>query len=121
MSAGLEQRARELLAAEYERAGYDCNATAIREGVRTGDNDKWALRAIVAALAAPAADGWVLVPMVGTEVAADHPITCLNPTPTFDVVAVEVHSLGALARGENTCWFGVSMLAAAPQAQGEGK
>ena len=71
--------------------------------------------------AAPAADGWVLVPRIGTEVAADHPITCLNPTPTFDVVAVEVDSLGARARGENTCWFGVSMLAAAPQAQGEGK
>ena len=45
-SAGLEQRARELLAAEYKAAG------------RVYLGDAIAIRAIVAALSAPAADGW---------------------------------------------------------------
>lgn len=107
-SAGLEQRARELLAAEYERAGYDCNATAIREGVRTGDNDKWALRAIEAALAAPAADG------VLREVAHDFAIWLNKWRASLpDDARAESYSLHN--RLNQVAWE-----TAAPQAQGEG-
>ena len=56
----LEQQARELLAAEYEKAGLDICAKIIREQPLPGAP---AIRAIVAALSQQraGAEGWVLV------------------------------------------------------------
>lgn len=56
--------------------------------------------------------GWVMVPRIGTTVSADHPQTCLNPTPTFEVMEVRADRSGSgfAVRGENTCWFGTSMI-----------
>jgi hypothetical protein len=58
------------------------------------------------------APGWVSVPRIGTRVRAQHPQTCLNPEPTFEVVEVQADTTGSgfAVRGENTCWFGVSMI-----------
>lgn len=58
----IEKRARELLAAEYERSGYGGSA----EGIRSGDDcahdlEDASIRAIVAALTPP--EGYVLVPV----------------------------------------------------------
>jgi len=59
---GVEQRARELLAAEYER--FDLPSTAA--GVRAGAYDlNPSMRAVVAALTPP--DGFMLVPVEPTE------------------------------------------------------
>ena len=60
-------------------------------------------------------EGWKLVPMLGTRVSANHPVTCLNPEPTFEVVAIKADSFSIFAKGANTMWFGVGMLAAAPK------
>jgi hypothetical protein len=59
-----------------------------------------------------AQEGWVMVPRIGTTVSADHPQTCLNPTPTFEVMEVRADRSGSgfAVRGENTCWFGTSMI-----------
>lgn len=63
-------------------------------------------------------EGWRLVPMIGAEVRADHPITSLNPDPTFEVFAIRAEADQRLyVRGENTCWFNIDGIApaAAPQ------
>jgi hypothetical protein len=53
-------------------------------------------------------EGWVAVPRIGTQVSADHPLTVLNPAPTFEVTEVRAELDGNFAvRGENTCWFGI--------------
>lgn len=76
------------------------------------------LRALEASVPA----GWKSVPMPGTRVKADHPITPLNPEETFVVHAVNVDSDGKVfVRGEATMWFHVNMLSPAsppPSAQG---
>lgn len=64
--------------------------------------------------------GWKLVPLPGAEVSADHPITVLNPEPTFHVHEVKVTGHYVHVRGENTCWFALPMISAAPPAADAG-
>lgn len=59
----IEKRARELLAAEWERDGYPVSARQIREG-KAPEVGK-AVAAIIAALTLP--EGYVLVPVEPTE------------------------------------------------------
>lgn len=61
-------------------------------------------------------NGWELVPLIGTTVKADHPITCLNPDEYFDVHEIQIGSTGVSVRGKNTCWFGLGLISAAPEA-----
>lgn len=53
--------------------------------------------------------------LIGKEAKADHPITSLNPTPTFIIVAVKVEETAShqnpqghkvSVRGSDTMWFG---------------
>ena len=46
--------------------------------------------------------------LVGKEARAKHPITCLNPTPTFRIAHARIDDVtGHISiRGENTMWFG---------------
>lgn len=60
----IEQKALELLAAEYDRDGWDTAAGACRSG-HCDAVDRFAVRAIVAALTPP--EGYVLVPVEATE------------------------------------------------------
>lgn len=49
---------------------------------------------------------------VGSRVTVDHPITCINPEKYFTVAEIQydvIHRKTQI-RGENTCWFGVSMI-----------
>lgn len=57
----LEKRARELLAAEYERDGRAGMAESVRLGQQMLGLDDVAIRAIIAALTPP--EGYVLVPV----------------------------------------------------------
>lgn len=52
-------------------------------------------------------DGWVVVPTLYTLVKANHPITVLNPTETFQVEYIKFEGGKFWVRGENTCWFNV--------------
>ena len=80
----------------------------------------WSRDAIEAALAVAARevsasppripDGWTLVPNVGTEVRADHPITTFYPKPTFQITYVEHRGHQWFVRGDETCWFNVSLV-----------
>lgn len=64
-------------------------------------------------------EGWIAVPDLYAMVTADHPQTCLNPDKVFEVAEVKRDSLGWCVRGENTCWFGLKMIAAAPTPKGD--
>jgi hypothetical protein len=48
--------------------------------------------------------------LIGCEVESTHPITVLNPTKTFIVKEVLVEHDIIFVRGENTCWFGQTMI-----------
>lgn len=49
--------------------------------------------------------------LVGLEVKADHPITCLNPTETFLIRYAKIDERGKLyVRGEETMWFHASLI-----------
>lgn len=61
----IEKRARELLAAEYQRDGRDGMAGAVRRGKQMLGLDDVAIRAIIAALTPP--EGYALVPAERTE------------------------------------------------------
>lgn len=63
--------------------------------------------------------GYKMVPSIGMRLKSNHPITCLNPDEWFEVSEVRAEPDGDFSvRGENTCWFGISMLTApTPPAQ----
>lgn len=48
--------------------------------------------------------------LVGKEVEASHPITCLNPEKIFVVSEAIIKDNRIFVRGENTMWFGQSMI-----------
>ena len=76
----IEKRARELLAAEYERDGREGMAGAVRRGKQMLGLDDVAIRAIVAALTPP--EGHVLVPvlLLRMVVGCAYPVsTEINP------------------------------------------
>jgi hypothetical protein len=50
------------------------------------------------------------IPEIGDEVMADHPITCLNPSRTFRIAYVEYRDGSMSVRGEETMWFGLSLI-----------
>ena len=108
-SAGLEQRARELLAAEYERDGVTFVPDCLRHDSQLTLVEQRAIRAIVAALAAPAADG-VIVPRELLEQLDSALMWDLHRRPYRHRVAQQ--KLIGLIR---------EYAPAAPQAQGEGK
>lgn len=58
---------------------------------------------------------WVLIPMIGTYVEADHPITVINPTKAFRVHQIRHEQDRCYVRGEHTCWFNVNSLREASQ------
>lgn len=58
-------------------------------------------------------EGWTLFPRSGTIVKADHPITPLNPTPTFAVFDIKYERGSIFVRGEKTMWFHLNMIKAA--------
>ncbi len=60
----VEQRARELLAAQYRKAGANPAACELMAGRASWPN-QMALNAIIAALTPP--EGWILMPRVLTE------------------------------------------------------
>lgn len=65
-------------------------------------------------VSAPVGVEWRQVPAKGALVKADHPITVLNPSETFEVLEIKVDERGEFfARGENTMWFNTRMLSAA--------
>lgn len=49
--------------------------------------------------------------LIGKLASANHPLTCLNPEETFEIVDVKIensehHNFGKISvRGEETCWF----------------
>lgn len=49
--------------------------------------------------------------LIGLEVRADHPITCLNPEPTFKISEVKIENDKLYVRGEQTMWFHGGMIA----------
>ena len=53
---------------------------------------------------------WINVPMPGTVVKSSHPITCLNPHETFEVVDVIFDGGAIYVRGDKTCWFHINMI-----------
>jgi hypothetical protein len=49
--------------------------------------------------------------LIGMEVQADHPVTCLNPAPTFQIHEAKIDERGKLfVRGEETMWFHGGMI-----------
>lgn len=50
-------------------------------------------------------DNEVVKWLIGIEVAADHPVTCLNPAPTFQIFEAEIRRGALYVRGEETMWF----------------
>lgn len=62
---------------------------------------------------------WINVPLIGTRVRSSHPITVLNQDPVFEVTDLKFQNgylpggergLTIFVRGENTCWFNISMI-----------
>jgi hypothetical protein len=47
---------------------------------------------------------------IGNLVTADHPITVLNPDRNFKIFQIECDSRHVRVRGENTMWFGESLV-----------
>lgn len=47
----------------------------------------------------------------GKEARADHPLTCLNPHVWFEVKQVSIGDGRISICGDETCWFGISMIA----------
>lgn len=52
--------------------------------------------------------------LIGLEVEADHPITCVNPTKTFKIFDVQIDDGWSgktiFVRGEDTMWFSTRMI-----------
>lgn len=131
-SAELEQRARELLAREYEREYMRLGADDVRIAERLNLlEDRMAVRAIVAALAAaPAADGWMPIESAPKD-APSHSIRVLVWLPQFGVQLGQytrceaeagrrpwvAENFSGMANDTISHWM---PLPAAPQAQGEG-
>lgn len=46
----------------------------------------------------------------GKLVTVDHPITVLNPDKVFEIVEARIDNNHIAIRGENTCWFGESLV-----------
>lgn len=102
MSA-IEQRARELLAAEMDRSGRKGTANKIRQGRPAMFREE--LRAIIAALAPP--EGFVLVPVYPTEAMLDA-----------EHATAEIHNEwgeGLYVENAEAVW--AAMLAARPEAK----
>ena len=43
--------------------------------------------------------------LIGLEVRADHPITCLNPEKSFKIFDAKIEDDKLYVRGQNTMWF----------------
>jgi len=84
----------------------------------TNELNEWRDRANAAEAAGAQGvpQGWIVVPDIGALVSADHPQTCLNPDKQFEVYQVQCDGTGWFVRGENTCWFGLKLITAAPSA-----
>ena len=52
----------------------------------------------------------ILKLLTGMIVKADHPITVLNPTETFEVIDVNIERGKLFLRGKDTMWFEAGML-----------
>lgn len=52
----------------------------------------------------------VLNSLIGKTATADHPITCANPDIEFIIHDVKLERGIVFVRGENTMWFGESMI-----------
>ena len=101
----LEQRARELLAAEYERDGSTFVADCIRHDAEVVTVERRALRAIEAALRLAVPEGMVMVPREPTR-------EMVNAARTSD-------HWPSLLSGEAQAIY-CAMLAAAPTVSAEG-
>lgn len=51
--------------------------------------------------------------LIGQEVKADHPVTCLNPNEAFKIVDVKIEGDKLYVRGEETMWFSSGMISLA--------
>ena len=51
--------------------------------------------------------------LMGQEVKADHPITCLNPDGTFKIVDAQIDGGKLYVRGDDTMWFSSEMISLA--------
>ena len=56
---------------------------------------------------------WIAIPKIGAKVASSHPITLLNPDPTFFVEDIKYERGSFWIRGEKTCWFHIKMISEA--------
>lgn len=54
--------------------------------------------------------------LIGKTAKADHPITCLNPAPTFKIFGAKIANDRIFVRGEETMWFGESVFEVLPDA-----
>lgn len=48
--------------------------------------------------------------LIGLTVAANHPITCLNPNKFFKIHEVRIENDKLYVRGENTMWFHADLI-----------